>query len=212
MEKELEQKALSVVTQANELAIVDDENYQHASMILTKVIKPMAAEIKSTFRPIIEKAHASHKEACAQEKRHLEPLAKAEVIIKNKISVYLDEIDRKQREERARLEAEAKAQQEAQAVNDAIMAETKEEADAIIEEAINTTPVVIAPKIEAKAEGISRKSVWKWRLDNVEKMNRQFMVPNETQINTLVRAMGKNAETLVGGITVYEDFIISARA
>jgi len=67
-------------------------------------IKQLRDKIKGTFRPIIEKAFAAHKEAVAQEKRYLGPLDTAEGIIKGKMGGYLDELERQRRAEEARLQ------------------------------------------------------------------------------------------------------------
>ena len=50
--------------------------------------KDLRAKIAETFDPIISKAHAAHKEAVGQKKKHDDPLEQAQRIIKGKMIVW----------------------------------------------------------------------------------------------------------------------------
>ena len=80
---ELETKALAVDEQAKAIIIKSQEQYNAAGDFI-KSIKGIQKQVKDTFKEIIAKTFAAHKEAKAQETRHLEPLLKAEEFIKRK--------------------------------------------------------------------------------------------------------------------------------
>jgi hypothetical protein len=208
--KKIDSVALSYVEKAKGFLIATNADYESAGSFLL-LLKGLQKEIDKTFKPIIEKAHAAHKEAISQSKTHSKPVENAEKIIKDKIAIYLLECERKRREEQRRLEEEARKRQEEEALQAAAEAESEQEAEEIIQEAIETVPVVVAPRVESKVDGISSRKVWKWRLVNAEKMNPKFMIPDEKRINMSVRALGKVAEATIGGIQVYEETIIIGR-
>jgi DNA repair exonuclease SbcCD ATPase subunit len=84
--------------------VVDSQDTLTLAKGMVGQIKGLREKIKGTFRPIIEKAFAAHKEAVAQEKRYLGPLDTAEGIIKGKMGGYLNELERQRRAEEERLQ------------------------------------------------------------------------------------------------------------
>lgn len=99
-------KVNPIIEQAGRLVIKCQTDLETAKDLISNVIKALKREMDDTFDGIIAKAHAAHKEAVAQKKRHYEPLEAAERQIKQKMGVYLDEQDRIRREEEARARAE----------------------------------------------------------------------------------------------------------
>lgn len=208
---ELEQKALSIPDQAKGLDIRDNETYQAAGeMLLT--IKALRKEINATFDPIISKALAAHREALAQKKKIETPLADAEGIIKPRIAAYQDEQERIRRAEELRLRAELKKQEEEAQLAQAVATSESgdpELADQIMNETISV-PQVILPKSTPKVDGISTRKIWRWRLKNIAQIDRKYLVPNDVAINAQVRALGKDAESVVGGIDVFYETVVAA--
>ena len=150
-----EKKALSVLAQAQAITISDDASFIRAGEFL-KGLKSYSKELDDTFDDPIAKAFASHKAAVAAKKKHSEPISGAERIVKTKLGDYQQAQDRKAREERARLELEARKAQEAEQLARASQAEElgqTEEATAILEEA--PAPVYVAPVQTAKVQGVS---------------------------------------------------------
>ena len=139
---DLEDKALMTVTQAQELAVKNQVSYDSANSFL-RAIKNLQEEIKGTFRPIISAANATWKSALAEEKKHLEPLEKAESLVKDKMLEWMREQERLRREQEAKLQAEAeRKRQEAIAKAEAARANGKEaKAEKYEEKAAN----IIAP-------------------------------------------------------------------
>lgn len=102
--KELEGKALSITEYAGGLEVASEEDMTVAHSHL-KAIKGLIKEVKETFDPVVEAAHATHKKSVAAKNKHLEPLTSAEGVIKGKIGGYMDICER-QREEEERLARE----------------------------------------------------------------------------------------------------------
>ncbi len=210
MQENLKNEINVLPENAKSIIVTNNDQFESAGKFLT-TIKGLRKEVNKSFDPIIKKAHDSHKEALKQKKVHTAPLDNAERIVKQTISKYLTECEMKRREEQRRLEEIERKKQEEQALLDAQNAETEDEADEIIKDAIENKPVVIAPEIEKKVEGVSRRMIWKYKINNVEKINKQFLIIDEKKIGQIVRTMGKNAESLVGGILVYREASISVR-
>src|SRR3990167_9096875 len=84
---DIEQRALALPEQSRSLVVCDDATYQQAGEFLLR-IKTVRKELDATFDPVIAKAFATHKEAVAQKRRHEEPLALAETVIKGRMAEY----------------------------------------------------------------------------------------------------------------------------
>lgn len=123
---EIENKILVTNNEAQSIIIKNQEHYDQANNFL-KIIKGLQVKVKETFRPIIESAYKTHRESVAKEKEHLEPLLKAETLVKNKMLSFAQEQERIRQEMEKKLQAEAeKKRQEAFAKAEAARAEGKE--------------------------------------------------------------------------------------
>ena len=208
-------EALSLPEQASAIIVKDNESYTAAAGYL-KCIKLLGKSVKDHHDPIIASAHSTHSIACAARKKYLDPILQAEGIVKGEVNKYLLEQQRKEREEQARLARIAREEAEALALRmaaDAEAAGEKEEAEDILNEVIEAPPVVVAPKMTPKVEGVSVKKIMRWRIKDASKIKPAFMMPNEKAISGLVKSMGKNAIHAVGeGIEVYEDIDTAIKA
>lgn len=164
---ELEQKAIAVDEQAKALVVKTQPQYDEANkFILT--IKSLQKEIKDTFGPIITKAFQAHKEAKAQETRHLEPLLKAEAFIKDKMMVYLRQQEAIRAEQERKLQAEAeKKRQEALAKAEAARAEGKESKAEKYEE---KAAQVVAPQLASTVDKGSAIVTKRWSAEVTDLM------------------------------------------
>lgn len=191
---EIEDKKALVVAEAEGLVVVDKEGADEAASV-GRQIKTLKSEIKGTFRPIIEKAHEAHKEALAQEKKYLEPLNKAESILKEKILKW-------QRAERERAEAIARAREaEERARLEAEAQKLAEEGDedealALLEESDN---VVVREEAE-KVSGAQVRRNMDVEVD-IEQLVRavaegrapmEFLAPNPAAIRAASRSMSES--------------------
>ncbi len=66
-----------------------------------KGIKGMQNKVKESFDPIVEKAHASHKEAIGQRDKYLKPLLDLEKRFKDAILVFNRKMEIEQRERKS---------------------------------------------------------------------------------------------------------------
>ncbi len=210
----IEENTELVVQQATAITIVDAGTYDAAGSFLTETLKPALREIEATFGPIVTAAHLAHKEALGQRKRHEAPLKEAEKIIKGSMGVYVTEQRRiaaaaeAERIRVAREEADARKLEEAAALEAAGHTEAAEE-----KLAAPAVPVMVAPPPEVpKSQGTSARMVTKFRIIDASAIGRAYLVPDDKKIGQLVRAMGADAERLVGGIEVYEEPVIAASA
>ena len=211
--EKLKQQALTIPEKAKAIVIKTGEDYGRAGEIL-KIVKGLRKKIGESYDPIIAKANQAHKEAISQKKKIEEPLVWAEGILKPKMSAYLNEEERKRKEqERIEREKALKAAEDEklkEAEHAAAMGE-KEEAEEILTAPVEVAPVV-TPKAVPKIQGVSSRKMWKWRIKNKRKIDPKFMTPDEEGIAGVVRSMGKNAAEIVGGIDVWEETIIASRA
>lgn len=96
--KDLEGKALSITECASGLEVASEEDMTVAHSHL-KAIKGLKKAVQETFDPVVEAAYATHKKSVAAKKEHLDPLEKAEKVIKGKIGGFMDECERQRQEE-----------------------------------------------------------------------------------------------------------------
>lgn len=160
-EEALKQETSLLEIQAEGTLITNDEEYQSAAEF-GRAIKAKANEITAFFKPMKDAAHKAHKEVCEREKKMLEPLAKAEKLVKQAMGAYVTEQERKRKEaeEAARRAAAAEAERK---LADAISLEEQgreDEAAAAIEEAEVIDTVGSSLTISAappKVKGVTAK-------------------------------------------------------
>lgn len=160
-EEALKQETSLLEIQAEGTLVTNDEEYQSAAEF-GRAIKAKANEITAFFKPMKDAAHKAHKEVCEREKKMLEPLAKAEKLVKQAMGAYVTEQERKRKEaeEAARRAAAAEAERK---LADAISLEEQgreDEAAAAIEEAEVIDTVGSSLTISAappKVKGVTAK-------------------------------------------------------
>jgi hypothetical protein len=160
MEKEIieiEKQAISVDRKAQGLIVRNQEEYDFANSFL-KSIKELQAKVKDTFGPIIAKAFQAHKEAKAQEAKHLEPLVRAESLIKNKMLDFLREQEKIRQEQERKLQAEAeKKRQEALAKAEKAREEGKEaKAEKYEDKAAGIVAPILAPTVDKGSVAVKK--------------------------------------------------------
>lgn len=133
---EVEEKALSIVDQANAVKVTDPQTYTAAG-IMWKSIGDMIKEVKDTFDPICEAAHKAHKAATEKRSKYLDHLTAAQKAVKSLMSAYDAEQERIRKAEEERLSAIARAEEEARrkAEIERLEAERKAEEDRLLAEA-----------------------------------------------------------------------------
>ena len=204
-------KALTVPEQARAIKVIDAETYAQAGEILI-TIKGLRKEIDATFDPITKKAHGVWKESLDQKKKAEAPLIEAENIIKPALAAYDREQEKIRREEEERQREIARKAEEDRRLREAEQAEKEgrtEEAQAIIEEPVYVSPVVLE-KTTPKVQGISMQKIWKFRVVNESLVPREYMTPDMVKIGGMVRATKGSVK--VPGIEIYSEDIVKAGA
>lgn len=202
---EVKERALTIIEQANAIIIRDSEEYKSAGE-LWKAIKGLKEQVNETFKPIIEKAHAAHREALAQKAKIFDPLDAASRTVKTVMERYDRDQESLRLLEEKRLREEARKAEEERLLMEAIAAEAageKEEAKAIMEEPVYVPPIIV-PKATPKLNGGPvYRTIWKFRIKDMNAIPRQYMIPNEVAIGGVVRSLKNQAN--IPGIEVYEE-------
>jgi len=213
--------SISVLVKDANNFVVNDKISNEIAVGVVKDIKSLEKEICDTFDPMIKKNLEAHRESLAQKKKKLDPLVEAEKILKAKITAWDTEQERLRKIEAQRIEAENRKKlddeikrREEEALEQASKMESKEMQDMVLENAIET-PVEV-PNLEEvpekeKVQGSSFKINYKYKIIDITKINREFLIPDEVKIGALVRNMKKDAESIIGGIEVYEEKVANIR-
>jgi hypothetical protein len=203
MENKLYGEVVKVAEEHKTITITNGDELSAAAELL-QTIKGLIGKVKDTFDPIVKKAHAAHKEATTQRKKHLDPLEEADATIRRAITRYTTELERKAREEAEakRIEAEEAQQEasekakEAEESGDHFAADTASVVDHF---AADTADTVSTPKVD----GLSFRTVIKYRVVDEGAIPREYLLVNDTKIKNMIRALGN--ETNIPGIELYEE-------
>ena len=217
---ELESKALELIENASQIQINDQPTYDEATGVLLHV-KGARKAIAAHHDPTIADTNKAHKTALAAKERFDGPLRQVESMLKQRIGTW----DTKQ--ERLRLEAQRKAEEEARKQEDetrlqqAIQAEeqgaSKEDVQAIVEAPSTAPPPVVAPTYQ-KRQGVSVRENWKAEVVNLMPLVKAVargdaplfcLQPNQVALNQLARAQ-KQALS-IPGVRAVNDAVVSAR-
>lgn len=109
--QQLETRALTLPEQARAIIITDQQSFEVAGQKMLDVAA-LRKEIVAYHKPLKEKAHETHRAICQAEAGMLEPVERAEKILKSGIAAWVTE-QRRLEEEARRAEA-LRAQQEAE--------------------------------------------------------------------------------------------------
>ena len=114
-EQQLSRDVTDIEFQAESLVIQTDEDYAFAGEF-GKMLKKKASQVTTFFKPMKDSAYQAHKAVCDREKAMLTPLRNAEKTVKQVMSDYIAEQERKRREaeEAARRAAEAERERKIQ--------------------------------------------------------------------------------------------------
>jgi hypothetical protein len=209
--EQVNRKASQSLMDAQRMQITTQDDYLYGSGFL-KGLKAILNEIDQTFNPVIDSAHKAHREALEAKKKHAEPVLEAEQMVKGKLVAWRDERERIRREEERRLAELARIAEQERLAREALAAEEAgdmAEAEAIMEEAVTVqAPVVTLPPAQPKVSGISTREVWKFRITDVSKIPACYMIPDETKIGGVVRAM--KGATSIPGVQAYFETVMSA--
>jgi hypothetical protein len=192
--------------------VVTTDLQRTAVLGVVKDVKIQRKALNEIFDPNIKKAHALHKSLVAQKKQFTDRLEKAEKAGKDAVLIYDEEQERKRREEQRRLQADAdeRARKERERLQKrAEKLKTPEKKEALLEESAEIVAPVVQVAEPEKVEGVSKKTTWKARVIDVDKVPRQFMEVNMTALNALARSTKGTMK--IEGVEFYEESTLAIR-
>ena len=205
--------------QAVAVQITNDMSYAAASKMLTQA-KAIQKKVKDYWEPLRIATKKPYDEVLDRKKKMLDPIEKAEKILKKKIGDYTIEQQRKAREieEQRRREAEAEIDRKLaeaatlEAQGDAVGADfAMAEAEVYDQYAANVTVQAQAPK----AEGVSVSKTWAIRTIDPSKVPIVFngveLRPvDEKAVLRLIKS--SKGQIAIPGVEIEESSIVSVRA
>jgi len=135
----LEVRAVAVCEQAKAFAITTDEEAFDATEFLNKIINPLIREGDELFDPIIASAYQTHQLAISTKRKAVGGLPAAKNLIRTELGRYAQVLEDRERENRLRIEQEARdadaarLEREIAAVETASGPDVQEEVAAILE-------------------------------------------------------------------------------
>lgn len=164
-EQQLTRDVTDIEFKAESLVIQSDADYATAGEF-GKMLKKKASQVTTFFKPMKDSAYQAHKAVCDREKAMLAPLRNAEKTVKQAMSAYVAEQERKRREaeEAARRAAEAERERKIQEASELEAAGDKEGAEAAFEEAAimddAASYAVVPAAATPKVAGVSTSKDW----------------------------------------------------
>ncbi len=202
--KEMEHEITTVGEQALALKVIDAKTYSEAGEIMV-LHKNLEKKIKTYFKPLKEAAHKAWKTICNRENEEVAKLLPTIYYLNKELTTWNIEQEKLRRaeEDKLRREAEKKAEEEKLAAAlEAEKAGAKEEAEEILNEPVYVAPPIVE-KTVPKVSGQTMTTTWRWRLQDINKVPRQYLKPDEIALNAVVRALKGNAK--IEGIEVYPE-------
>lgn len=215
----LEVRVDPLVIRAGEIAISNAEEYARAADFL-RDCKTMQKDIRETMDPAIKKAHEAHKAVTGIRSKLLDPIDRAESLVKRKMATYSDEQERIAAEARRKAEAEARRVAEEARLRDAAEMEARGDT-AGAEEAISApivVPMVARQEAKPVAEGTSTRKKWRAEVTDPAALIRAvadgkamsgLVIPNQQALDKLAESL-KEALS-IPGVKVVSETIVSAR-
>lgn len=190
--------------------ITDNDSYLHAIRLLISH-KEMQKKIIGYFEATKKNTYNAWKGICKLESDELAKLNPSGKHLKTEIGRWIDQQGRIRREEEARFREEVRRLAEERQLAEALQAEAEGDdaaAKEILEEKVFIIPPVV-PSLTPKAQGVSSRVVWKFRIINESAIPRQYLMVNESAIRQVVFAL--KDKTSIAGVEVYSVREIAAR-
>lgn len=215
-EAELRNEIEPIKDYAVTLVIKSDMQNQQAAEYL-KTIKAKQKIVEEFFGPLVKSSHDAWKQAVAKRKEIETPLEDAERKIKSAILRFQQDMEMERRRLQAEADAKARAEEDKkrkELESRAQKAEEKgkeEKADELRAkaESVVVVPQIIAPQV-TKTKGVSMMDVWKYKINDINAVPREYMMLNESMVSKVVKATKGGIK--IPGIEAYNEPTISGRA
>jgi len=208
------------ITKAIELIDIKNETIQEAAILLKQQNQKFIILVHETFDDICKDADKLHKDAVAKRKINLKPFEDNKATIEQKLTAYMmaerrkrEEEERKRQaklrkeEEDRRKKAEAARLREAEKLEKAGDDEGAQmallQAEEVMEQPIVVPTVDVSKSM--KKSGVQMRTIWKHRVIDPKKVNREFLMLDMVKINKTVTALRERAAAVIGGIEVYPE-------
>lgn len=204
---------IAEVIQTKALTITNAEGVTKVAAMI-KGVKGLIDKINASYDPIVERAHAAHKEAIAQRDKHLVPLKK----IKKEYELAITDFSLRQEAEQRERERQANEElaKVAEANKQKLLAEAKEtdnewEKETLQEKAQQIKPITIdVQKKFVEESGVVVRKTWKARVVDESIVPRAFMLINESALNAAAKQEGWRIAGIMG-VEFFEETSTSVR-
>lgn len=210
---QIEQEVQTFVESNKDIEINNQGDLTKATACI-KGIKGMQNKVKESYDPIIEKAHASHKEAISQRDRWLKPLLDLEKRFKDAILVFNRKMEAEQAE-RIRIANERMAKV-AEDEKQRLLAEAEKKDNAwdkeeLQEKAQAVVPITCdTPKKAIEQEGLSIRKTWKAKVLDINLVPKTWLLiePNMKMLNEHAR---EHRDIPIPGVQFFEESSVASR-
>ncbi len=197
----------ATIERARELVKITDQASCDRAQAELQRIKDGRQSVIDAFAPAAEATHRAHKEVTRLRGSLVAVFDQAELLLAPAVTGWIVAENRRLQAEQARLEAEAKARQDAAALAEAEEHEAggdHEAAERVLEEAVSAPPPVVELPKAKPAPGLTMRTSWDFRIVRLSDVKDEYKVPNEVAIRKVVQALGQKAVGAVGGIEVFQ--------
>lgn len=199
------------LAEARALKVVDAASAEVAGGLL-RGIKTLQKHIVDKFGPSKSAANLAHKEICSFERDTLAEPNAAESILKDKIHYFNVSEEKALREEKERLQEQARKEEE----DRRLVAAERLEQEGHTQEAVRAldTPTPAPPPVVVRAPtkiaGVQSRTTWKYRVLDLSLLPPQYTmtIANDVALSQLARSM--KGEARVPGVEFYPDTTIAS--
>jgi hypothetical protein len=179
----IEPEVVELVSRKPSFAVITKPEESEITAKYLTDIQQIRKRIAEFFKPDIEKAHQLHKSLIAKMNQVDAEPARIEMICRQMLSDWQDRERKRIQEEQRRLDEEAKKK---------AIKEAQKDGDEKLAKAIETGKVAIAaeknPEPIFNPAGVSMREYWWAEVVDANKIPRQYLVPDMTALNAVMRA------------------------
>lgn len=184
-------------------AITTPDMYAQAGEHI-KGFKLLIKKIDDTRKEMTRPLDALKKKWIAFFDKPLNQVTEAKQSLDRLLLSYEQEQERKRQAEQAKLDEKARIEKEkALTKAEELRAQGKTEKAEVLEQKAETTIAPVAVTVIPKVEGLARKTLWKYRIKDINLIPREYMIPNEVMLGQVARAT--KGTLPIAGIEFYEE-------
>ena len=222
--EQIEEKALTVLTQSQALTVTNEAEYVQAGEFIMGC-KGLISEIKTFFKPMKDKAFAAHRQICDQETNSLKPVEQAIKVATTAALPWKQEQDRFAALEAERIRQKKIKETERLKLQEAELLEKfgdTEGAEQALQEAVTEPRRSKVESIIPKVAGLSTRKRWTFRFVSPDQVVRKYCQPDKQMIQLrignyftmLPRPTAEQIKTLqdeIGGVEVFQEEVFAGR-